>query len=332
MTARTGETADGRRADPSGRRPAGRAKPVIVTCAPTGGIHTPSMSEHLPIAPEEIARASVEAAEAGAAIIHLHARDPEDGRPDPDPELFMRFLPRIKQATDAVMNISTGGGLGMSREERLRAALAASPEMASMNMGSMNFGIFPMLEKRADWRHDWEPKFLEMTRDFIFRNTFADIEFAMKELGGGHGTRFEFECYDLGHLYNLAWVVDQGWAEPPFFVQMVFGILGGAGADIDNLTHMRRIADGLFGDDYEWSVLAAGRHQMPFAAQSAIMGGNLRVGLEDSLYIGPGRKARSNAEQVRKIRSIVENLGLAVATPAEARARLGLKGGDRVAF
>jgi len=307
-------------------------KPVIITCAPTGGIHTPTMSEHLPITPTEIAEASIEAAEAGASIIHLHARNPEDGRPDPDPDLFMQFLPRIKQATGAVMNVSTGGGLGMTREERLRAALRASPEMASMNMGSMNFGIFPMKAKYENWKHAWEPEFLDMTRDFIFRNTFADIAYAMKELGEGHGTRFEFECYDLGHLYNLAWVVDQGWIKPPFFVQMVFGILGGVGAELDNLMHMHKVADRLFGADYEWSVLAAGRHQMPFATQAAMLGGNLRVGLEDSLYIGPGQKAVSSAEQVHKIRAIIENLGLTVATPDEARARLGLKGGDKVAF
>ena len=308
------------------------SNPVIITCAPTGGIHTPTMSEHLPITPTEIAQASIEAAEAGAAIIHLHARNPEDGRPDPSPHLFMDFLPRIKQATGAVMNVSTGGGLGMTREERLRAATTASPEMASMNMGSMNFGIFPMLDKYSEWKHDWEPEFLDMTRDFIFRNTFADLEFAMKELGQGHGTKFEFECYDLGHLYNLAWVVDQGWVEPPFFIQMVFGILGGAGADLENLMHMHGIAQKLFGDGYEWSVLAAGRHQMPFTNQSALLGGNVRVGLEDSLYIGPGQKAKSSAEQVRKIRTIIESLGLGIATPDEARIRLGLKGGDQVAF
>lgn len=309
-----------------------KSRSVIITCAPTGGIHTPTMSEHLPITPNEIAQASIEAAEAGASIIHLHARDPETGKPDPDPDIFMRFLPRIKQSTDAVVNVSTGGGLGMTREERLRAALVASPEMASMNMGSMNFGIFPMLNKHSDWKHEWEPQFLEMTRDFIFRNTFADIEFAMKELGDGHGTKFEFECYDLGHLYNLAWVVDQGWVKPPFFIQMVFGILGGVGADLDNLMHMHTIADKLFGDDYEWSVLAAGRHQMPFTTQSALLGGNVRVGLEDSLYIGPGRKATSNAEQVAKIRRIIEDIGLTVATPTEARTRLGLKGGDQTSF
>lgn len=309
-----------------------KQKSVIITCAPTGGIHTPTMSEHLPVTPDEIAAASIGAAEAGASIIHLHARNPADGRPDPDPGLFMEFLPRIKQASDAVINVSTGGGLGMSREERLRAAVRASPEMASMNIGSMNFGIFPMKDKYSDWKHAWEPEFLEMTRDFIFRNTFADIEYCLKELGQGHGTRFEFESYDLGHLYNLAWIRDQGWIEGPVFVQMVFGILGGVGADLDNLMHMHTIANKLFGDDYEWSVLAAGRHQMPFTTQSALLGGNVRVGMEDSLYIGPGEKAVSSAQQVRKIRSIIENLGLAVATPAEARARLGLKGGDQVAF
>lgn len=307
-------------------------KSVIITCAPTGGIHTPTMSEHLPITPDQIATASIEAAEAGASIIHLHARDPETGKPDANPDLFMQFLPRIKQATDAVINVSTGGGLGMTSEERLRAATRTSPEMASLNVGSMNFGIFPMAAKYSDWKHPWEPEFLEMTRDFIFRNTFADIEYTLKELGQGHGTRFEFECYDLGHLYNLAWIRDQGWIEGPIFVQMVFGILGGVGADLDNLMHMHTIADRLFGDDYEWSVLAAGRHQMPFVTQSALLGGNVRVGMEDSLYIGPGEKAVSSAQQVTKIRAIVEALGHTIATPEEARARLGLKGGDQVNF
>jgi len=309
-----------------------KQKSVIITCAPTGGIHTPTMSEHLPITPSEIAKASIDAAEAGASIIHLHARDPQTGKPDPNPDLVMDFLPRIKQATDAVMNISTGGGLGMSRDERLAAAKIASPEMASMNMGSMNFGIFPMKDKYQNWQHDWEPAFLDMTRDFIFRNTFSDIEYAVKSLGQEHGTRFEFECYDLGHLYNLAWLLDQGWIEGPIFVQMVFGILGGVGADLDNLMHMHTIANKLFGDGYEWSVLAAGRHQMPFTTQSAMLGGNVRVGMEDSLYIGPGEKAVSSAQQVLKIRSIIENLGLTVATPQEARQRLGLKGSDQVAF
>jgi len=307
-------------------------KSVIITCAPTGGIHTPTMSDHLPITPDQIATASIEAAEAGASIIHLHARDPETGKPDANPDLFMQFLPRIKQATDAVINVSTGGGLGMTREERLRAATRTSPEMASLNVGSMNFGIFPMAAKYSDWKHPWEPEFLEMTRDFIFRNTFADIEYTLKELGQGHGTRFEFECYDLGHLYNLAWIRDQGWIEGPIFVQMVFGILGGVGAALDTLMHMHTIADRLFGDDYEWSVLAAGRHQMPFVTQSALLGGNVRVGMEDSLYIGPGEKAVSSAQQVTKIRAIVEALGHTIATPEEARARLGLKGGDQVNF
>ncbi len=308
------------------------AKSVIITCAPTGGIHTPTMSPHLPITPQQISTAAIEAADAGASIIHLHARDPETGKPDPRPETFMQFLPVIKQSTDAVINISTGGGLGMTIDERLAAAVHASPEMASMNMGSMNFGIFPMLDKYSDWKHDWEPEFLDMTRDFIFPNTFKSIEYVLKELGQTHGTKFEFECYDLGHLYNLAWFVDNGLIKPPFFIQMVFGILGGVGADPDNLMHMHTIAEKLFGEDYEWSVLAAGRHQMPFATQSAMLGGNLRVGLEDSLYIGKGELAESNAQQVTKIRSIIETLGLTVATPPEARKRLGLKGGDMVRF
>ena len=308
------------------------AKSVIITCAPTGGIHTPTMSPHLPITPEDIATAAIEAAEAGAAVIHLHARNPETGQPDPRPELFLDFMRRISAQSNAVLNVSTGGGLGMSREERLRAAVATSPEMASLNVGSLNFGIFPMLEKYTQWKHDWEPEFLEMTRDFIFKNTFADLEYVVKELGHGHGTKFEFECYDLGHLYNLAWLIDQGWLEPPFFVQMVFGVLGGVGVDLDNLQHMHTIAEKLFGDDYEWSVLAAGRHQMPFATQAAMLGGNLRVGMEDSLFIGPGELTPSNAAQVTKIRGIIESLGHTVATPDEARQRLALKGADRVTF
>ena len=308
------------------------AKSVIITCAVTGGIHTPTMSPHLPITPRQIAEQSIEAAEAGASIIHLHARDPETGKPTPDPEVFMQFLPSIKQSTEAVVNISTGGGLGMTIDERLAAAKRAAPEMASLNMGSMNFAIFPLLEKYDSWQHDWEPAFLEMTKDFIFPNTFKSIEYVLRELGEAHGTRFEFECYDLGHLYNLAWFVDKGLVKPPFFVQMVFGILGGVGADLDNLMHMHTIAEKLFGGSSEWSVLAAGRHQMPFATQAALLGGNLRVGLEDSLYIGKGELARSNAEQVARVRGIVEGLGLSVAAPDEARARLGLKGGDRVSF
>ncbi len=308
------------------------AKSVIITCAATGGIHTPTMSPYLPITPQEIASAAIGAAEAGASIIHLHARDPETGKPDPRPETFMQFLPVIKQSTNAVVNISTGGGLGMTIDERLAAATTAKPEMASLNMGSMNFGIFPLLEKHSEWKHDWEPEFLEMTKDFIFPNTFKSIEYVLRELGETHGTKFEFECYDLGHLYNLAWFVDKGLVKPPFFIQMIYGILGGVGADMDNLMHMHTIAQKLFGDAYEWSVLAAGRNQMPFATQAGMMGGNVRVGLEDSLYIGKGELAKSNAEQVCKIRRILEDLSYTIATPEEARERLALKGGDMVGF
>ncbi|MAI11308.1 MAG: 3-keto-5-aminohexanoate cleavage protein [Rhodospirillaceae bacterium TMED167] len=309
------------------------AKSVIITCAVTGAIHTPTMSEHLPITPNEVAEDAIAAAEAGASILHLHARDPEDGSPTPDPDVFMEFLPRIKQSTDAVINITTGGGHGMTLEERCAGALQVSPEMTSLNMGSMNFGLFPILDKPYDWKYEWEPAYLEMTRDFIFRNTFKDIEWVLKELGEGHGVRFEFECYDMGHLYNLAHFVDRGLVKPPFFVQTIFGILGGIGADIENLMHMRRIANKLFGEEnYEWSILAAGRHQMSFTTTGAILGGNVRVGLEDSLYIGKGELAKSNAEQVAKIRRIVEDMSLEVATPAEARERLALKGGDNVRF
>ena len=290
------------------------------------------MSPHLPVTPDQIASSAIEAAEAGAAILHLHARDPETGQPDPDPATFMKFLPRIKQNCTSVVNITTGGGLGMTREERISAALTTGPEMASLNVGSMNFGLFPVMNKFSEWKHDWEPEYLDMTRDFIFRNTFKDLEFIVKELHGAHGTRFEFECYDLGHLYNLAWLMDQNWLEPPFFVQMVFGVLGGAGAELDNLVYMHRVAQRLFGDTFEWSVLAAGRHQLPFATTASLLGGNLRVGLEDSLYIGPGEKAVSNAQQVRRIREIVEGLGLEVASPDDVRLRLALKGGDRVSF
>ena len=308
------------------------AKSVIITCAVTGSIHTPSMSEHLPITPNEIAEGAIAAAEAGASILHLHARN-EDGSPTASADTFMEFLPRIKQSTDAVVNITTGGGHGMTLEQRCEGALRASPEMTSLNMGSMNFGLFPILDKPIDWKHKWEPEYLEMTRDFIFRNTFKDIEWVLKELGEGHGVRFEFECYDMGHLYNLAHFVDRGLVKPPFFVQTIFGILGGIGADIENLMHMRRIANKLFGEEnYEWSILAAGRHQMNFVTTGAILGGNVRVGLEDSLYIGKGALAKSNAEQVTKIRRIVEDLSLEVATPTEARERLALKGGDQVAF
>ena len=308
------------------------SQPVIITCAVTGSIHTPTMSPHLPITPSEIADAALGAARAGAAVIHLHARHPENGRPDYRPETFLEFLPRIKNECDAVINISTGGGMGMTIEERLAAALTASPEMASLNMGSMNFGIFPLAEKYSEWKHDWEQDFLASTKDFIFPNTFKTIEYALRELGDGHGTRFEFECYDLGHLYNLAHVVDKGFVKPPFFIQLIFGILGGAGADPDNLTHMHNTAIKLFGEDFEWSVLAAGRHQMPFATQASLRGGNVRVGLEDSLYIGKRKLATSNAQQVEKVRGIIESLGMTAATPDEARDRLALKGADRVEF
>ena len=305
---------------------------VIITCAVTGSIHTPTMSPHLPITPDEIADASIGAWEAGASIIHLHARNPEDGSPTPDPDVFMEFLPRVKQATDAVVNISTGGGHGMTVQQRLEAAVKASPEMTSLNMGSMNFGLFPILDKMSDFQHDWEPKYLENSRDFIFRNTFKDIEYILKELGEGHGTRFEFECYDIGHLYTLAHFLDRGLVKPPLFVQSIFGILGGIGADEENLMHARRIANKLFGNDYQWSVLAAGRHQMNFVTMAAMLGGNVRVGLEDSLYIGKGKLADSNKDQVAKIRRIIEDLSLEVASPAEAREMLGLKGGDLVQF
>ncbi|MFT6581877.1 MAG: 3-keto-5-aminohexanoate cleavage protein [Alphaproteobacteria bacterium] len=305
---------------------------VIISCAITGAIHTPSMSDALPITPDEIATQSIAAAEAGAAIIHLHARDPKTGEPTPDPDVFMEFLPRIKQNTDAVVNITTGGGLNMSLEERLAAPLRAKPEMCSLNMGSMNFGIYPAADKVSTWKHDWEEPYLRGTDDFIFRNTFRDIERILKILGEEHGTRFEHECYDLGHLYNVAHFVDRGLLKPPFFIQSIFGILGGIGADLDNVMFMKRTADRLFGDDYVWSVLAAGRHQMSFVTQAALLGGSVRVGLEDSLYLAKGQMAQTNAEQVTKIRRIMEDLSLEIATPDEAREMLALKGGDNVGF
>ena len=309
-----------------------KAESVIITCAITGGIHTPTMSPHLPITPQQIAEQAIGASEAGASIIHLHARDPETGKPTPDPNVFMEFLPVIKQSTNAVVNITTGGGLGMTLEERLAAANRAKPEMASLNMGSLNFGLFPLLNKYDTWKHDWEPDLLAKTEDFIFKNTFKDIAYVLQSLGEEHGTKFEMECYDLGHLYTVAHFVDRGLIKPPFFLQFIFGILGGVGADIDNLVHMHSIAEKLFGDDYEWSVLAAGKNQIPFATTAAVLGGNLRVGLEDSLYIGKGELAKNNADQVAKARRIVEEMSLTVATPDEARKRLGLKGGDMVGF
>ena len=305
---------------------------VIITCAVTGSVHTPTMSPHLPVTPDEIARDAIAAAEAGASILHLHARNPDDGRPTADPAVFMQFLPRIKQSTDAVINITTGGSSLMTVEDRLAAPLKAQPEMCSLNMGSMNFALFPMLDKPREWKHAWEPELLEATRGTIFKNTFADMETILERLGHGCGTRFEFECYDVGHLYNLAHLRDRGLVEGPIFLQFVLGILGGIGADPDNLIHMKRIADKLFGDTYRFSVLAAGRQQIPMITMAAAIGGSVRVGLEDSLYDGPGKLARSNADQVRRIRQILDGLSLDVATPAEAREMLGLKGGDRVAF
>ncbi len=305
---------------------------VIITCAVTGGIHTPTMSEHLPVTPNEIAEQSIAAAEAGASILHLHARDPKDGRPTPDTKVFMQFLPRIKQNTDAIINITTGGGLTMTVQERLAAPLQASPEMCSLNMGSMNFALHPLADRYKNWKHDWEEGYLRGTKGGIFRNTFDDIEKIYKLLGEGHGTKFEHECYDVGHLYNLAHCLDAGLFKPPVFLQLIFGVLGGIGAHMENLVFMKQTADRLFGDSYQWSVLAAGRSQMPFATQAAMMGGNVRVGLEDSLFIGRGQLASSNAEQVRKIRTILEELGHEIATPDEARAMLELKGADLVKF
>ena len=307
------------------------ARKTIITCAVTGGIHTPSMSPHLPVTQEEIADAAVGAAEAGAAIVHLHARNPADGRPDQDPELFRPILASIKQRSDAVMNITTGGAPSMTVEERLRPVAQFAPEVASLNMGSMNFGLYPMLARYKDFQHDWEQPYLEGSKDRIFKNTFQDIENILT-ICAGNDTRFEIECYDIGHLYTLAHFVDRGLVKPPFFVQSVFGILGGIGPHPEDVLHMKRTADRLFGADYRWSVLGAGANQMKIAAQAAAMGGNVRVGLEDSLWLGKGRLAVTNAEQVIKVRGILEGLGHEIATPAEAREILALKGGDRVNF
>lgn len=304
---------------------------VIISCAVTGAIHTPSMSPHLPVTAEEIAEAAIGAAEAGAAIIHLHARNPLDGRPDQDPNLFEPFLQVIKQRSDAVINITTGGHPSMTLEERLRPATRFQPEVASLNMGSMGFGLFPMLDRYIDWKHDWEPQVLEASRDLVFKNTYKDIE-GLLALLSPLGTRFEFECYDTSHLYNLAHFLDRGLVKAPLFIQTCFGILGGIGSHPDDVMHMKRTADRLFGDQYVWSVLGAGARQMGIVAMAASMGGNVRVGLEDSLWGGPGRLAQSNAEQVRSACAIIEGMGLSVATPDEARAILHLKGGDRTAI
>lgn len=304
---------------------------VIITCAVTGSIHTPTMSPHLPITAEEIADAAIGAAEAGAAIVHLHARDPKTGQPDQSVEAFMPFLQVVKQRSDCVVNITTGGAATMTIEERVAPAQTCRPEVASLNMGSMNFGLYPMLARFPELKHDWEYEYLEGSRDRVFKNTFADIEYILTTCAE-NGTRFEIECYDISHLYTLAHFADRGIVKPPFFVQSVFGILGGIGGHPEDIAHMKRTADRLFGKDYQWSVLGAGRNQMRIAAIAAAMGGNVRVGLEDSLWIGPGKLAKSNAEQVTKVRGIVEGLGLEIATPDEARAMLQLKGGDQVGF
>jgi uncharacterized protein (DUF849 family) len=304
---------------------------VIITCAVTGAIHTPSMSKYLPVSPGEIAEAGLGAAAAGAAIIHLHARDPADGRPSQDPAHFVSILDEFKRHTDAIVNLTTGGSPHMTVEERMRPAREFAPELASLNMGSMNLGLYPMLGRFTEFEHPWEREHLEKSRDLVFKNTFADIETVL-EIGRAGGTRFEFECYDTSHLYNLAHFRDRGLTQGPLFVQTVMGLLGGIGPHPEDLMHLRRTATRLFSDGHEWSVLGAGRHQMPLAAIGAAAGSHVRVGLEDSLWIGPGRLAEGNAEQVTRVRDIVEGLGLEIATPDEARAVLGLKGRDAVGF
>jgi len=304
---------------------------VIITCAVTGSIHTPSMSPHLPVSAREIAEAAVGAAEAGAAIVHLHARNPEDGRPDQTPEAFAPFLREIKRRSNVVVNLTTGGSPFMSVAERVAPAAVWKPEIASLNMGSMNFGSFPMLKRFKDFRFEWEPQMLENSRDLVFRNSFKDIAYALNTLNET-GARYEFECYDTSHLYNLRYFLDERLVKPPLFIQTVFGLLGGIGPHPEDVQHMKRTADRLFGADYRWSVLGAGRSQMPIAAMAAAMGGNVRVGLEDSLWIGAGKLAASNAEQVRQIRQVIEGLSLQIATPEEAREILQLKGADKVAF
>lgn len=309
-----------------------KASKVIITCASTGSVHTPTMSPYLPITPNEIASDALAAVEAGASILHLHARNPETGQPTQDPEIFSQFLPRIKQQSDAVINITTGGGLGMPLEQRVAAAHYAKPEVCSLNMGSMNFAAFELANKYDDWKFDWEKPYLESTYAGIYPNTFEMIDHILTHVGDAYGTRFEFECYEVGHLYNLAYFVRKGRIKPPFLIQCIFGIHGGIGADPENLMHMRTIADKLFGEDYYLSVLAVGKDQMKFLTMSAAMGGSVRVGLEDSLYIGKGELSKGSAEQVQRIRGIVEGLGLEVASPNEARDMLDLKGGDQVGF
>lgn len=307
------------------------SKKVIITCAVTGSIHTPSMSPYLPVTAQEIADAAVGAAEAGAAVVHLHARDPNDGRPVQTPEAFEPILRSIKQRSDVVLNLTTGGAPLMTVEERVGPAAHWKPEVASLNMGSMNFGLFPMLGRYKDFKHAWEPQMLEASKDFVFRNSFKDISYILETMNQS-GTRYEFECYDTSHLYNLHYFYTEGIVQAPLFIQTVFGLLGGIGAHPDDVMHMRRTADRLFGNNYQWSVLGAGRHQLPVAAMAAAMGGNVRVGLEDSLFLGAGKLAESNAAQVTQVRKIIEGLGLEVATPEEAREILSLKGGDQVGF
>lgn len=304
---------------------------VIISCAVTGSIHTPSMSPHLPVTPQEIAESALGAAEAGAAIVHLHARNPVDGRPDQSPEAFEPFLRVIKQSSDVVVNLTTGGSPYMPVEERVRPAAVWKPEVASLNMGSMNFGLFPMLKRYKSFKHDWEPSMLEGSHDLVFRNSFKDIRYALETLNES-GARYEFECYDTSHLHNLHYFWREGLVQAPLFIQTVFGLLGGIGPDPEEILHMKRTADRLFGDKYKWSVLGAGASQMKVAAIGAAMGGHVRVGLEDNLWIGKGELAPSNAAQVTKVRQILEGLGLEVATPDEAREILSLKGGDQVAF
>lgn len=304
---------------------------VIITCAVTGSIHTPTMSPHLPITAEQIAEAAIGAAEAGAAVIHLHARDPKTGKPDQTPEAFEPFLRIIKQRSNCVVNLTTGGSPFMSVKERLRPAATFQPEVASLNMGSMNFGLFPMLQRYKSFQHAWEPEMLEASRDLVFRNSFKDIEYVLTTMSQS-GTRFEFECYDTSHLYNLHHFLQRGLVKPPLFIQTVFGILGGIGPHPEDVMHMKRTADRLFGDKYQWSILGAGRSQMPLATMAAALGGHVRIGLEDSLWLGRGQLAESNAQQVTNIRRVIEGLGLEIASPDEARQILDLKGGDRVAF
>ncbi|WP_156843162.1 BKACE family enzyme [Novosphingobium aquimarinum] len=307
------------------------ADKVIISCAITGSIHTPSMSPHLPVTQAEIAQSALEAAEAGAAIVHLHARNPQDGRPDQSPEAFEPFLRVIKQQSDVVVNLTTGGSPYMPVEERVRPAEVWRPEVASLNMGSMNFGLFPMLKRYKDFRHDWERPMLEGSNDLVFRNSFKDIRYALETLNAT-GARYEFECYDTSHLYNLHYFWQEGLVEAPLFIQTCFGLLGGIGSHPDDVMHMKRTADRLFGDNYRWSVLAAGSAQMKVAAMAASMGGHVRVGLEDSLWLGRGQLAPSNAAQVTRVRQIIEGLGLEIASPDEARSILSLKGADKVGF